>query len=154
VRGSPASASGEGRARERVSLREMRQGRESGCGRCSKGSWGHGQATWPGLSACVRAGPRRFVGKAELTGRPHRVARENGRVEGIARCADGLGPRGRERTRARGRGQLAPIGRPTGQREGEESARARKPPLTGGAHLSGGASARAWPRWAGLGRLG
>jgi hypothetical protein len=28
------------RERERASLREMRQGRESGCGRCSQGSWG------------------------------------------------------------------------------------------------------------------
>jgi hypothetical protein len=37
-RGTPASASGMGKARERVSLHEMRQGRESGYGRCSKGS--------------------------------------------------------------------------------------------------------------------
>jgi hypothetical protein len=29
-----------------------------------------GQATWPGISACVRAGPWRFTGKVELTGRP------------------------------------------------------------------------------------
>jgi hypothetical protein len=47
--GTPASTSGEGRARERVSLREMRQGRESGCGRCSKGSWG----AWAGDMARV-----------------------------------------------------------------------------------------------------
>jgi hypothetical protein len=39
-RRSPASASSEGRAREGVSLCEMRHGRESGCGRCSKESWG------------------------------------------------------------------------------------------------------------------
>jgi hypothetical protein len=40
---------------------------------------------------------------------------------------------------------------PTGQREGEESARGRKPPLTGGAHLSGSAGARgpAGLDWAG-----
>jgi hypothetical protein len=37
-RGTPVSASGESRARERVSLREMRQGGERGCGWCSKGS--------------------------------------------------------------------------------------------------------------------
>jgi hypothetical protein len=42
-------ASGEGRVRERVSLREMRQGRESGCGQCSNGSWG----TWAGDVAGV-----------------------------------------------------------------------------------------------------
>jgi hypothetical protein len=40
----------------------------------------HGQATWPGISVCVCAGPRRFAGKVELTGRPHGAARENGRV--------------------------------------------------------------------------
>jgi hypothetical protein len=36
--------SGDDRAQEGVSLREMRQGRESGCGRCSKKRWG----TWAG----------------------------------------------------------------------------------------------------------
>jgi hypothetical protein len=39
-RGTSASTSDESRARERVSLPEMRQGRECGCGRCSKGCWG------------------------------------------------------------------------------------------------------------------
>jgi hypothetical protein len=111
-RGSPASVSGEGRARERVSLREMGQGRESGCGRCSKGSWG----AWAGdvvrFLTCVRAGPQRFAGKAELTGRPHDAARENRRMEGTPRCADKLGPLCRERTRARERGQLAPTSQP------------------------------------------
>jgi hypothetical protein len=48
-RGSLASASGGGRARERVSLREMRQERENGCERCSKGSWG----AWAGNMAMV-----------------------------------------------------------------------------------------------------
>jgi hypothetical protein len=38
--GSPAIASDDDRARERASVCEMRQGRESGCGRGSKGSWG------------------------------------------------------------------------------------------------------------------
>jgi hypothetical protein len=51
-----------------------------------------GQATWPGTSACVRAGPRRFAGKAKLTVRSHYAARENGRAEGTARYADRLGP--------------------------------------------------------------
>jgi hypothetical protein len=39
-RGTPARPSGESRAQERVSLREMRQGRECGCGRWSKERWG------------------------------------------------------------------------------------------------------------------
>ena len=39
-RGTPARMSGKSRAREMVSLLEMRLGRENGCGRCSKGSWG------------------------------------------------------------------------------------------------------------------
>jgi hypothetical protein len=47
--GTLASMSGEGRARERVGLREMRQWRESECGRCSKGSWG----AWAGDVAGV-----------------------------------------------------------------------------------------------------
>jgi hypothetical protein len=68
--GSPASASGEGRARERASLCEMRQGRESGCARCSKGSWGAWADDVAGFSAHVCAGPRRFAGKADLTGNP------------------------------------------------------------------------------------
>jgi hypothetical protein len=42
------------------------------------------QAMWPGISACVRecvrAGPRRDVGKAELTGGSHGAARGNGRA--------------------------------------------------------------------------
>jgi hypothetical protein len=72
-RWSPASSGGGGRARERVRVGEMRQGRESGCGQGSKGSWG----AWAGdvarvLEVCARwsavvredsranrAGPRR-----------------------------------------------------------------------------------------------
>jgi hypothetical protein len=60
------------RARER--LCEMGRGSECGCGRCSKGSWGRGRATWSGIwtsvRECARAGPRRVAGKAELTGVP------------------------------------------------------------------------------------
>jgi hypothetical protein len=41
---------------------------------------------------------------------------------------------------------------PAGRERERESARERKPPLTGGACLSGGAGAR--PGWAELGRLG
>jgi hypothetical protein len=44
-----------------------------GAGDAQKGAGVRGHATWPGISACVRADPRRFAGKAELTGRPHDV---------------------------------------------------------------------------------
>jgi hypothetical protein len=50
---------------------KMRQRRECGCGRGSKGSWARGQATWPGFSAGVHASQRWFVGKVELTGLAH-----------------------------------------------------------------------------------
>jgi hypothetical protein len=43
-RGCPVASGGRGKARERVSVGEMRQGRENGCGRCSKGSW----SVWAG----------------------------------------------------------------------------------------------------------
>jgi hypothetical protein len=43
-----------------------------------------GQAIWLGFSACMRAGPRRFAGKAELIGRPHGAARENGHAKETA----------------------------------------------------------------------
>jgi hypothetical protein len=66
-RRTPASASGEGRAQERVSLREMRQRERAGAGGAQKGARACGQATWPGFSACVRACPQRFAGKADLT---------------------------------------------------------------------------------------
>jgi hypothetical protein len=59
----------------------------------------------------VLADPWRFAGKAELTGRPHGVARVNRRVEEIVHCADEMGPRGRNEKGARGRGRLAPTTR-------------------------------------------
>jgi hypothetical protein len=40
-------------------------------GGAQKGARVRGQATWLGFSACVRAGPWRFAGKAELTRRSH-----------------------------------------------------------------------------------
>jgi hypothetical protein len=39
-----------------------------------------GRATWPGISVCVRAGPWRVAGKAELTRGSHDAARGNGRA--------------------------------------------------------------------------
>jgi hypothetical protein len=65
-RGTPTKPS-----RERVSLRDMRQGASVGVGGAQKGARMRGQVTWPRISACVRAGPRRFTGKAELTGQSH-----------------------------------------------------------------------------------
>jgi hypothetical protein len=72
-------------------------------------------------------------------------------VRGGAHCADEAGPRGREGKGGTGEGDWRRQIGPTGQREGEESARGRKPPLTGGAHLSGSAGARgpAGLDWAG-----
>jgi hypothetical protein len=106
-----------------------------------------GQATWLGISACVRAGPRRFAGKAELTGRPHSAERGSGRAEkrfivltGWAREAE------REKgARARATGADRPAPRCRGR--GEGSVRGEKPPLTGGTHVSGSAGAR--PGWTG-----
>jgi hypothetical protein len=102
---------------------------------------GCGRATWPRIPAtCANehAGPRRGAGKAELTGGvPRRSERERERAcEGNCLMSSEAGPRGREgrggaRAKATGGDILAPLGR---EREGV-SARGRKPPLTGGAHL-------------------
>jgi hypothetical protein len=105
-----------------------------------------GRATWPGTSVCARkcacVGPRRGAGKAELTGRSHCAARGRGCTEGMARCADKAGPRGRDRKGRASEGNRCRQPGPTGQREGER-ARGRKPPLTGATHLLGGAGVRA-----------
>jgi hypothetical protein len=63
-RGSPTSTSDGGRTRERASVGEMRQGRESGCGRGSKKSWG----AWAGdvggpLGVHADVGQRRLRGR-------------------------------------------------------------------------------------------
>jgi hypothetical protein len=59
---------------------------------------------------------------------------------------------GRERDRARDQvGRDADRLTPLGRERREESVRARKPTLTGGAHLSRGAGAHAGLDWAGLG---
>jgi hypothetical protein len=69
-RGTLARPSGERRARERVSLREMRQGSECGCERSSKGNWGAwagdvakdlgGHARWS-MAVCGEGGADRVV---------------------------------------------------------------------------------------------
>jgi hypothetical protein len=46
--------------------------------------------------ACARAGPRRGVGKVELTGGSHGAARGNGCAGEMVQRADEAGPRGRE----------------------------------------------------------
>jgi hypothetical protein len=56
----------------------------------------------------------------------------------------------REEGGTTGADRVAPLGRG----RGGGGARGEKLPLTGGAHLSGSANARAWPRWAALGRFG
>jgi hypothetical protein len=60
----------------------------------------------------VRAGPRRFAGKVELTERPHGTARESEGAERTVRNVDGQGPRDKGRGRARRRRIPAPIDRP------------------------------------------
>jgi hypothetical protein len=159
--GSPTRSSGAGRARERERERERERGcakwdggASAGAGGAQKGAGVRGRATWPGISACVRecvrAGPRRGAGKAELTGGPT-VQRE-----GAGECRERLGvltKQAREAetgkgARARATGVENPV--PLGRERDRESARGRKPPLTGGTHLSGGAR----PGWAKLGRLG
>jgi hypothetical protein len=79
--GTPASTSGERRARERVSLREMRQGSKCGCGRGSKGSWG----AWAG----------NVDGDLDVRARWSTVVHGEG-------GADRVAPQRRERERARG----------------------------------------------------
>jgi hypothetical protein len=113
-----------------------------------------GQATWSGFLACVRAGTRRFTGKADLTGRPHGAARENGLAEGTTRRAEGLGPR--ERTWARGRRQLGPTDWPHWTERGREWERASMSAVpTGGGRLSARAGACGLTRlnWAGRAKM-
>jgi hypothetical protein len=63
--------------------------REMGCG---GGQRGRGSQR-----ACARAGPRRDVGKVELTGGSHGAAIGNGRAGETVQRANKAGPRGRER---------------------------------------------------------
>jgi hypothetical protein len=63
-RGSPASTSGDDRARERARVCEMRQGRESGCRWDSKRSWGAWAGDVGGLHGeCADVGQRRLRGR-------------------------------------------------------------------------------------------
>jgi hypothetical protein len=81
-------------------------------GGAQKGAGVRGQATWPGISVCERAGPWRFARKAELTAWSHGAERGSGRAGETAHCADETGLRGRDRKGACGRGRPAPTHRP------------------------------------------
>jgi hypothetical protein len=87
-----------------------------------KGARVRGQATWLGFSACVRSGPRRFAGKAELTERSHVVERGSGCAGETTHRADETGPRGRDGKGACGRGRLAPTRWPHWAEGGGEGA--------------------------------
>jgi hypothetical protein len=88
----------------------------------------------------VRAGPRQFAEKADLTGVPRCRERERARSGGVGatHCADKAGPQDRERTWARRRRRLAPTDQPH-QVEGVGRERA-------------GTHGRAGLEWAVLGR--
>jgi hypothetical protein len=110
-------------------------------GGAQKGTGVRGQATWPRISACVRAGPRRFAGKAELTGRSHGAARESGRTwkRLIALTIQAREAEIERGARATGADTLAPTGQREGERERERGGGGgNKMPLSGGAHLAGG----------------
>jgi hypothetical protein len=135
-------------------LCEMGRGSECGRGWCSKRSWGRGRgrgfqrrarvhARWStmgrGEGGTERRGPRHSEGESERAGQRLSVWQSGPASQ-----------RGKRDARLKGTGtdSLAPLGR---ERE-RVSARGKKPPLTGGAHLSGSVGAR--PGWAELGRLG
>jgi hypothetical protein len=88
-------------------------------GGAQNGAGVHGQATWPGFSACVQTGPRWFTGKAELTGQSHGAERGSGRVGETAHHDDEAGPRDRDRKGRAGEGDWHRQTGPTWQREGE-----------------------------------
>jgi hypothetical protein len=80
------------------------RGASASVGGAQKGAGVRGQATWPGISVCVRAGPRWVAGKTDLTGRSHGAARGSGRARETAWHADESGPRGREGKERAGEG--------------------------------------------------
>jgi hypothetical protein len=67
---------------------------------------GHGQATWPAFSECVRAGQRWFAGRTELAGRSQAQREEH--VERTSNWADESGPLHRGRAGALMRGRVVP----------------------------------------------
>jgi hypothetical protein len=103
--GSLAAADGEGRARERAKVCEMRRGV------CAGRRWGYKKgagrvggvvAEKPGdVRECACADPRRRAERAELTGLAHGAEREKRDARGNGSTTSDLGPRDRERERER-----------------------------------------------------
>jgi hypothetical protein len=124
--------------------------RERGSERCSKRSWG----AWAGdvarvLDVRVRWSTAVLGESGADRTVPRHKEREQARWGNDSLRWQGGPARqgGNGGAQANGTDKLAPLGRG----RGEERARGRKPPLTGGAHLSGGEGARglAGPDWAG-----
>jgi hypothetical protein len=143
-RGSPASTGGDGRARERAIVSEMRQGRETVCerhGRSPRRVRGRGSAV--------------VAGKIELTRGAHGAARES---KCVGEQSMALTRQASDAERESGHvcaRKLAPTYWPR-RIEGERSAIVRTRAVVDrwGTHLSGEASARTWPGRPGLGLMG
>jgi hypothetical protein len=154
-RGSPATSGGEGRAAQNEAGERVRAlAGERGHWRGSKkGAGCVGGRRGREIRRRAQVRTRRSTGRAELTGRVHGAETEKRDVRGNDLVPGNAGPRDRKRGGARGRRNRRRQVGPSGQRARErESARENKPPLTGGARLSGGARAR--PDWAELGWFG
>jgi hypothetical protein len=102
---------------------------------------------WEGVVA-EKPGDVREEGGTDKTGPRRRERKEDARGQRLV--IGELGPRDRERERARGR--TADRSAPLGSEREREGAHEGEPPLIGGVRPSGGAGAR--PGWADLGRLG
>jgi hypothetical protein len=110
-----------------------------------KRSWGVGRVTWPRIPVTC-ASTRSLVhgGRGEGgadRGGPRRREREGAHGATARRLVERARRAEREEGRAGGK-QLAPTSWPHWAERGRGSAQGQKPPLTGGAHLSGGAGAR------------
>ena len=106
-------------------------------------------------ATCARAGSRRGAGKAELTGGAHGASRERASAWGNDLTSGKVGSQGRGKRGARAKGTSADILAPLGRERERVSARGKKPLLTGGAHLAGGAGTQpCWAGWAGLSCFG
>jgi hypothetical protein len=105
-RGSPATVGGEGRARERVKVCEMRRGVCAGRRQGYKKRVGHvGGHRARETRRRARVRTRRSTagaGKAELTRLAHNAEREKRDARGNGSTTGDLGPRDRERRGARG----------------------------------------------------
>jgi hypothetical protein len=114
-----AASGGEGRARERAMLCEMRRGSECGTGGALKRELGCGRVSWPrnpatGASAHALVHGERGEGGTDREGPRHRE------IKGGARAREAEREEGRARAK-----QLAPIGRPQRAEIEKERERAR-----------------------------